>query len=515
MNKYALISVSDKTGIETLAIELEALGYKILSTSNTARHLKQFCRSLVQVSDYTGFPEILDGRVKTLHPKIHGGILADRTKDDHLRSLQEHGIDSIDIVVVNLYPFADVRQKENSTHAEIIENIDIGGPLLIRAAAKNYRHVTVLCDPKDYVPTLEHLKQSSELPECISSYLAQKAFAMVSQYDSIIAGYFEDYINENHPAEEMPPFMDLSCSLKQQLRYGENPHQKAAFYINKSDGWEVLHGKELSFNNILDIDSSLRAIRLFPEPTVIIIKHCNPCGIGSGHNLADAYRKAFATDTVAPFGGIVVVNRKLDLEAAVMINRIFTEIIIAPAYEDGVLEVLMKKKSRRLIAYDPAILAKPGNPYEIKTMRWGYLAQEWDNVSESIEDWQVVTYRQPSKEEFAAMIYGWKAVSLLKSNAIALGYPDQIIGFGIGQTSRIDSTSIAIWKAKKFHHDLTKAVCASDGFFPYRDSIDELYQAGIKAVIQPGGSKGDEECIKACDELDMSMVFTGYRHFRH
>ncbi len=290
---------------------------------------------------------------------------------------------------------------------------------------------------------------------------------------------------------------------------------KAAFYTNRPDGWECLHGKELSFNNILDIDASLRAIRLFPEPTVIIIKHCNPCGIGSGNNLAEAYRKAFATDTVAPFGGIVVVNRKLDLETAVMINRIFTEIIIAPGYEDGVMDVLVKKKSRRLISYNPSFLIKPSNTYEIKTMQWGYLAQEWDTVSESIDNWMVPTHRQPTQEEFAAMIYGWKAVSLLKSNAIALAKADQILGLGIGQTSRIDSTSIALWKAKKFHHELSQAICASDGFFPYRDSIDELYQAGVKAVIQPGGSKGDEECIHACDELDMTMIFTGYRHFRH
>ncbi|MCK9557787.1 MAG: bifunctional phosphoribosylaminoimidazolecarboxamide formyltransferase/IMP cyclohydrolase [Candidatus Cloacimonetes bacterium] len=515
MNKYALISVSDKTGIEILAMGLENLGYTILSTSRTAKHLRQFCNSLVEVSDYTGFPEILDGRVKTLHPKIHGAILADRNKESHLRSLKEHDIGQIDIVVVNLYPFAEVRMEENSSHEQIIENIDIGGPSLIRAAAKNYRNVTVLCDYRDYEPTLEHLKQDSQIPECWSSYLAQKAFAMVSNYDAVIADYLEDFRSETVPEESMPPFIDISANKHQSLRYGENPHQKAAFYTCHPDGWNVLHGKELSFNNIMDIDASLKAIRLFKDPTVIIIKHCNPCGIGSGSNLSEAYRNAFATDTVAPYGGIVVVNRRLDLETAVMINRIFTEIIIAPGYEKGVLDVLMKKKSRRLISYEPSFLIKASNRYEIKTMQWGYLAQEWDLVAEDIGSWKVVTQRQPSSEEFDAMVYGWKAVALLKSNAIALAYPNQIVGFGIGQTSRIDSTSIAIWKANKFKHELSKAVCASDGFFPYRDSIDELYQAGVKAVIQPGGSKGDEECIQACDELDMTMVFTGYRHFRH
>ncbi len=515
MKKYALISVSDKTAIETMAMELENLGYTILSTSNTAKHLRQFCSSLIEVSDYTGFPEILDGRVKTLHPKIHGAILADRSKDEHVRSLQEHEIGQIDIVIVNLYPFAQVRAREDSSHQEIIENIDIGGPCLIRAAAKNYRNVTVLIDPRDYVPTLEHLKQDTQIPECWSSYLAQKAFAMVSHYDANIADYLEEFRSESTDIRDMPPHIDIQANMHQPLRYGENPHQKAAFYTNRTDGWEVLHGKELSFNNIMDIDSSLRAIRLFSEPTVIIVKHCNPCGIGSGSKLSEAYRKAFATDTVAPFGGIVVVNRSLDLETAVMINRIFTEIIIAPGYDEGVLDVLMKKKSRRLISYHPNFLIRESNPREIKTMLWGYLAQDWDQVSESIEDWQVVTHKQPSQEEFAAMIYGWKAVSLLKSNAIALAYSDRVLGLGIGQTSRIDSTSIAIWKAKKFKHDLSHAVCASDGFFPYRDSIDEIYQAGIKAVIQPGGSKGDAECIQACDELDMAMVFTGYRHFKH
>ena len=309
MKKYALISVSDKSDIETLAMELENLGYTILSTANTAKHLRQFCSNLVEVSDYTGFPEILGGRVKTLHPKIHGAILADRSNNEHLANLQEHEIDQIDIVVVNLYPFAQVRMKEGSSHEEIIENIDIGGPCLIRAAAKNYRNVTVLTDHRDYLPTLEHLKQDSVLPESWSSYLAQKAFALVTRYDAIIADYLEDFRSESTPSLEMPPFIDISANLERPLRYGENPHQKAAFYTNRPEGWQVLHGKELSFNNIMDIDSSLKAIRLYSEPTVIIIKHCNPCGIGSGDKLWDAYRRAFATDTMAPFGGIVVVNR--------------------------------------------------------------------------------------------------------------------------------------------------------------------------------------------------------------
>lgn len=515
MKKYALISVSDKAHVETLAIELEKLGYSILSTSNTAKYLRQYCQEVTEVSDVTGFKEILDGRVKTLHPVIHAGILAKRDNEEHISTLQEMGIDRIDVVVVNLYPFSQTRANPQSSHEEIIENIDVGGPTLIRAAAKNYRSVIVLTDPKDYLPTIDLLSHGEVLPENWSLHLAYKAFEMVSHYDADISEYIRDQYEDLTPAQGMPPYIDLSCSLNMNLRYGENPHQKAGFYVGRSKGWEILHGKNLSFNNILDIDSSLRAIRLFPEPTVVITKHCNPCGIGSGFNLADAYRKAFATDTVSPFGGIVAVNRPLDLETAVMINRIFTEIIIAPDYEPGVLDILKKKKDRRLIRFDMDFLKQPSNPAEIKTLLWGYLVQEWDMVQESMATWRVVTQRQPSQAEFDALTWGWKVVSLLRSNAIALTTHDQVYGLGIGQTSRIDSSMFAIWKAKKFGHDLSKAICASDGFFPYRDSVDELYRNGIKAIIQPGGSKADEEVIQACNELDVAMVFTGFRHFRH
>lgn len=513
MKKYALISVSDKTGIETLAMQLESLGYTILSTSNTAKYLKPFCPSLVQVSELTDFPEILDGRVKTLHPKIHAGILANRTDATHMRTIAEHGIERIDIVAVNLYPFAAVRKKEGSSHAEIVENIDIGGPSLIRAAAKNYAQVCVLTDPVDYPGTLEHLKQG--VPESWSSYLAQKAFAMVSRYDADIADYFLHRGKDTVSPSPIPPRIDVHSQQQGELRYGENPHQQAGFYSAMQKGLCILHGKELSFNNYVDIDASLRAIRLFEAPTVVIIKHTNPCGIGSGATLGEAYEKAFATDTLSPFGGIVVVNRSLDMDTAKQINRIFTEIIIAPGYEPEVLDMLRKKKDRRLISYEPEMLGKPVNPLEIKTLTWGYLAQEWDLVADSQETWRVVTERQPSQKEMNAMNFGWKAVSVIKSNGIVLAKEDMVIGFGIGQTSRIDSTSIAIWKAQKFEHELSGAVCASDGFFPYRDSIDELHKHGIKAIIQPGGSKGDEECINACNELGITMVFTGYRHFRH
>lgn len=513
MKKYALISVSDKTGIENLAVELEKLGYTILSTSHTAEYLKKYCQQVVLVSDLTKFPEILEGRVKTLHPIIYAGILADRQNPSHEKTLSELNIDHIDVVAVNLYPFAAVRKKENASEQEIIENIDIGGPALIRAAAKNYRNVTVLVDPMDYNHTLELLKENSILPKNYSAYLAKKAFSKTRDYDSEIAAYFMEM--ETVAKDAIPFQLSISASLNQNLRYGENPHQNAGYYTNTSAAWEVLHGKELSFNNIMDIDSALRAIRLFSEPTAIIVKHCNPCGIGSGEKLAEVYTKAFATDTEAPFGGIVIVNRSLDLETATLINNIFTEIIIAPDYEPGVLEFLKKKKNRRLIRYDLSLLAKPINPIEIKTLTFGYLAQNWDLVNESIENWKIVTEKQPTSEEFQALIYAWKAVSILKSNAIAIAKKDRTLGLGCGQTSRIDAVQLAIWKAKKFNHILEGSVCASDGFFPFRDCIDVLVKNGISAIIQPGGSKNDEESIAACNELGITMLFTGFRHFRH
>jgi phosphoribosylaminoimidazolecarboxamide formyltransferase/IMP cyclohydrolase len=515
MKKFALISVWDKTGIEDLAIELEVLGYTILSTSNTAKHLKDYCSSVVQVSDLTGFPEILNGRVKTLHPVIHAGILADRSNANHESTMDKHGINPIDVVVVNLYPFSAVRHKANAKHAEIIENIDIGGPTLVRAAAKNYAHVAILTDPKDYAITLEHLRKKAKLPAAWSSYLARKAFAKVSAYDADIADYFTGLEGIKTTEPVISETLDIHSTLQQPLRYGENPHQQAGFYTSKPCGWSVCHGKELSFNNLMDIDASLRAIRLFSKPTVAIIKHCNPCGIGSGTTLAEAYAKAFATDPISPFGGIVVVNRSLDMETAKLINKVFTEIIIAPDYEPEVLDMLKKKKDRRLVSYEQALLDIPVNPMEIKTLLSGYLAQDWDMVSEPVESWKVVTERQPTPQEYEAMLFGWKAVSIIKSNAIVMCKENQVLGFGMGQTSRIDSTSLAIWKAAKYGHSLIGAVCASDGFFPYRDSIDEFYKHGIKAVIQPGGSKGDAECIQACNELGITMIFTGYRHFRH
>ena len=511
MIRHALISLSDKSRSEDLAKELAELGYQILSTSSTARHLREQGVEVREVSDLTGFPEILSGRVKTLHPRIHAGILADRSRKEHLQALRKLGIEQIDVVAVNLYPFRQTLERGNATPQEIIENIDIGGPALIRAAAKNHRGVLVLSDPEDYQPTLEQLR-AGEVSQEWRTHLARKAFRLVSAYDALIASYFAGLAAET---QSLPGNFSLNCRLGARLRYGENPHQQGGFYLSAACPWQALHGKELSYNNHLDIDSTLRGLRLFQAPTVVITKHCNPCGIGSGETLADAWDKAFAADTQSPYGGIVGVNQPLDLETARRINSIFTEIILAPEYQPGVLELLRKKKNRRLIRFSPGILSRPQSPWELKNLSHGWLLQEWDPLADDPQSWTVVTSRQPSEQELKALGFAWKVVSLLRSNAIAITGADRVYGLGGGQTSRIDSTWLALHKAAKFGHDLTGAVCASDGFFPFRDSVDELRRHNIMAVIQPGGSKADPEVIQACNELGMAMVFTGVRHFRH
>lgn len=508
---YALISVSDKTGIEQIAIELENRGYGILSTSSTARHLRGYCREVTEVSDLTGFPEILDGRVKTLHPRIHGGILADRDIEEHLQTLQAHDISPIDIVIVNLYPFAKTVADPKSDHDLIIENIDIGGPTLLRAAAKNYRHVMVITDPADYQQALTALDEGGEMALDFREYLAKKVFASVSAYDAMIATYLGGRKEET----VLPAELFLSLERRQILRYGENPHQAGALYASGKSLFRVLHGKEMSYTNNMDVDAAFRAIRLFPEPSAIIFKHCNPCGVGSGANITEAYALALATDTVSPYGGIVIVNRVLDMDTAQAINQVFTEIIVAPGYADGVLEFLMKKKDRRLVEYSPQALTDFDPAYQIRSLTNSILIQEWDRMEDDGSAWQVVTRRSPDPDELQALRFSWACVSIMTSNAIALCSKDQALGLGMGQTSRIDSTEIAVRKAKRFGHDLQGAVCASDGFFPFRDSIDELYVQGIRAVIQPGGSKGDPGVIAACDELGIAMIFTGVRHFKH
>jgi phosphoribosylaminoimidazolecarboxamide formyltransferase/IMP cyclohydrolase len=514
VKKQALISVSDKTGVAALARALAELGYSIISSSGTAGYLREQGLEVSEVEAVTGFPEILGGRVKTLHPHIHAGILADRSNPEHLETLARLGIGRIDLVAVNLYPFRATLARAGATRQELIENIDIGGPSLLRAAAKNHAGVVVLCDPEDYASVLRQLQNSGELPLESRIRLARKAFAHVAAYDAAIAGWLagqEDVDSE----PELPDQLEVSLPRVSTLRNGENPHPRAALNAAGQGGLSLLHGLELSFNNQLDIDATLRALRLFAAPTAVITKHCNPCGIGCAERLQDAYQKALAADTESPFGGIVGLNRPLDLETARQINQIFTEIIIAPDYEDGVLDFLRKKKNRRLIRWEAQVLEPRQYPWELKQLMQGWLLQERDLVNEDPATWRVVTRREPAAAELRALQFAWKVAALLRSNAIALTGADRVFGLGAGQTSRIDALQLAVMKARKFGHSLGGAVCASDGFFPFRDSIDALCAAGIRAIIQPGGSKGDAEVIAACDELGLAMVFTGCRHFRH
>lgn len=507
MIKRALISLSDKTSVAPFARKLKELGYEIISSGGTASYLSKEGIDVISVTSVTNFPEIMDGRVKTLNPYIHGGILANREVQSHLEQAKELNIDLIDIVCVNLYPFKKTLLNPNATHQELIENIDIGGPTLIRSSAKNYQSVYIITDKEDYGKTIEVLESGEDALE-FRKYLAQKAFTHTADYDSAIANYFMK-INEDSSQ------LNISLPLQESLRYGENPHQTAQFYQENSI-IEVLHGKQLSYNNLLDIDSALKTIIKFADKaTVAIFKHTNPCGIASGETLFDAYKKAFATDTLSPFGGIVIVNKVLDLECAKEINKVFTEIILAPEYSLEALEFLRKKKNRRLLTFDSNELLKLKNKLGIVSCMNGYLTQDLDIDRDNQEQWRVATRRQPSSKEWEALKFGWNCVASLKSNAVAFTSNDQTLGLGIGQTSRIDSTEIAISKADKFSLSLKDSICASDGFFPFRDSIDYLVKYGVTAVIQPGGSKGDPEVIQACNEHDIAMVMTSTRHFRH
>ncbi len=514
MIKRVLISVSDKRGLIPFARALHERGYEILSTGGTANAIRQADIPVTNVSDVTGFPEIMDGRVKTLHPMIHGAILGLRDNAEHIAKAEELGINWIDIVAVNLYPFEETLKKPDATHEEIIENIDIGGPTMIRAAAKNYRFVTVVVDPDDYDAALQSLDLSDEEALRARQELAGKAYTHTARYDTMISGYF-NRLDEI----ELPDTLQVTAHHKETLRYGENPHQKAALYEDgELSAIEQLHGIQLSYNNYLDIDAALRMIRKFPledghSKTVGIFKHTNPCGIGSGATLAEAYEKAFATDTQSPFGGIVIVNDTLDLEGALKINEVFTEIILAPDFTDEAIEKLMKKKNRRLIRYDISKLYN--DPNQVVSCMNGVLYQSKDILPDDESEWKIVTRRKPDDTEMKALRFAWKTVALLKSNAVCFTLDDRTIGLGIGQTSRIDSTEIAIHKSEKFGLSLNGCVCGSDGFFPFRDSIDSIHELGIKAVIQPGGSRGDQEVIDACDHYGIAMIMTGTRHFRH
>ncbi len=508
--KTALISVSDKMGIVEFSKELEKLNITIYSTGGTAKELIANGIKVKPVSELTKFPEILNGRVKTLHPAIHSGLLAKMDNDEHLKQLAENEFQSIDLLVVNLYPFEETLNKTGISDEEVIENIDIGGPTMLRAAAKNYEWTVVIVNPSRYDEVIKVLKNNDNtVPLSLRKALACEVFELTSYYDSIIAEYFLQSSNKIFPQKR-----GIGLNLIQKLRYGENPHQEAGLYGKFDEIFEKLHGKELSYNNILDIDSAARLIIEFNDPTFVIIKHTNPCGVGSAENLIDAYDKAFATDTVSPFGGIFVVNRTFDLEIAEKVHQIFSEVIIAPDFTEDALELLRTKKDRRLIKMNNDKL-KQHLKYDLRSVVGGYLVQNTDLLLIQESNLRVVTKRVPTEDEMKALMFAWKVAKHVKSNSIVFAKSDRTLGIGAGQMSRVDSARIAVQKAKMMGLDLQYSAVASDAFFPFADGLLQVIEAGATAVIQPGGSVRDEEVIRAADENNIAMVFTGMRHFRH
>lgn len=518
MKKQALLSVSDKTGIVDFARELVALGYHLLSTGGTAKLLEKEGVAVEEVADYTGFPEMLDGRVKTLHPKIHAGILARRDIPEHMKALEEHGIDPIDLVVVNLYPFEQTISKPNCTFADAIENIDIGGPTMIRAAAKNHGSVAVVVDPADYPKIVEEIKAEGAVTAKTRLALAKKVFAHTARYDGMITNYLTSLDAENKPATKFPDVLNRQWVKVQDMRYGENPHQQAAFYREQQvtpgllAGYTQLHGKELSYNNIADTDAAWDAARSFDMPACVIIKHANPCGAAVGLNPAEAYAKAFKTDSKSAFGGIIAFNREVDLETAQLVSKQFAEVIIAPSFSAEARALLSEKKNLRLL-----VVANGGahNDFDFKRVGGGLLVQTPDIQICPESALKVVTKKQPTSEQIADMMFAWRVCRWVKSNAIVYVHAGMTLGVGAGQMSRVDSARIAEEKAEEAGLSLVGSAAASDAFFPFRDGLDVICDAGATCVIQPGGSIRDPEVIAAADERGIVMVFTGERHFRH
>jgi phosphoribosylaminoimidazolecarboxamide formyltransferase/IMP cyclohydrolase len=510
----AIISVTDKSNLVEFCQGLKKHQIEILSTGGTAKILRDNNIEVVDVSEYTNSPEILDGRLKTLHPKIEGGILGIRSNDQHQKEMKEEGILPIDLVVVNLYEFEKTIAKDGITLEEAIENIDIGGPTMLRAAAKNYQDVTVVVDINDYNQILEELDKNGEISKETNFKLAVKVFQTTNQYDQAISHYLTNQLNSN---EDYPEKLSLQFEKKQSLRYGENPHQSASLYqeLPATKGSlitaEKLHGKELSFNNMIDLEGALATVREFKEePACVIIKHTNPCGVAISDTLHDAFLKAKASDPTSAFGGIIGLNKKVDLKTAEAIGETFFECIIAPDYEKDALEKLTAKKNIRLLKLDP--FYPETNELDFKRVEGGLLVQEKDVDLVKKEDLKIVSKRQPTNEEIQELMFAWKVCKHVKSNAIVYTKNQQVLGVGAGQMSRIDSSKVA---ASKSNQPLEGSVIASDAFFPFRDGVDEAAKHGITAVIQPGGSVRDEEVIKACDEHNLALVFTGMRHFRH
>jgi phosphoribosylaminoimidazolecarboxamide formyltransferase/IMP cyclohydrolase len=520
MAKFALLSVSDKRGLADFATALvRTHGYTLLSTGGTAKLLAEKGLPVTEVSQHTGSPEIMEGRVKTLHPKIHGGLLCRRDKPEHLAEAKQNGIELIDLVVVNLYPFEQTVAKPDVHFEEAIENIDIGGPSMLRSAAKNHESVAVVCDPGDYDAVLAALteeKKGNGAPiAALRRQLALKVFQRTSTYDAAIARYLEAQAAEPdlEALSGFPATLTLAWKKAQALRYGENPHQKAALYGTLHEHFQQLQGKELSYNNILDITAATYLIGEFERPTVAILKHTNPCGAASAESLIEAWEKAYATDRQAPFGGIIVVNQTLDAELAKAIAEIFTEVIIAPRFSDEALAIFAKKKNLRLMIAKGGIGADALQ--EIRSVVGGVLVQDRDRTLGNVSEFKVVTKRQPTPDEWAAMMFGWKIGKHVKSNSIVYCRGEQTLGIGAGQMARVDSSRIAVWKAGEAKLDLKGSVVCSEALFPFPDGLLAAADAGATAAIQPGGAIRDAEVIAAADERGMAMVFTGSRHFKH
>ena len=515
--KRALISVSDKTGIVEFAQALHQQGVEILSTGGTYRLLCDNQIPAIEVSDYTGFPEMMDGRVKTLHPKIHGGILARRDIDGDV--MQEHDINAIDMVVVNLYPFEATVAKENCSLEDAVENIDIGGPTMVRAAAKNHAFVNIVVNATDYTTVIEEMNANNGSTSLNTRFdLAIKAYEHTAAYDGMIANYFGRLVpggNENFPRTFNAQFVKT-----QDMRYGENPHQNSAFYVeaNASDASvstaTQLQGKALSFNNIADTDAALETVKLFDGPACVIVKHANPCGVATDTNLLAAYEKAFATDPESSFGGIIAFNRELDAATATaIIDKQFVEVIIAPSVADGVNDIIAAKKNVRLLICGE--FSQAAKSLDFKRVNGGLLVQDRDLGMISADDLTVVTKRQPTEAEIRDMLFTWKVAKMVKSNAIVYAKDGRTIGVGAGQMSRVNSARIAAIKAEHAGLSVEGSIMASDAFFPFRDGMDNAAKVGVSCVIQPGGSMRDDEVIAAADEYGMAMVFTGMRHFKH
>jgi phosphoribosylaminoimidazolecarboxamide formyltransferase / IMP cyclohydrolase len=517
MVKQALISVSDKAGVVDFAKALARLGYRLLSTGGTAKLLAEQGLAVTEVAAYTGFPEILDGRVKTLNPRIHAGLLARRPDPAHMQSLQEHGIDPIDLLVVNLYPFEQAIAKAGCTFDDAIENIDIGGPAMLRAAAKNHESVAVVVDPGDYGCIVEELEDKGAVSAATRLALAKKVFAHTARYDGAIANYLTALDGQGSRGS-FPDVLSRQWVKVQQMRYGENPHQQAAFYRERDvapgllAGYAQLQGKELSYNNIADADAAWDCVRSFDAPACVIIKHANPCGVAVGGSAAEAYAKAFRTDPTSAFGGIIAFNRAVDAAAAQAVAKQFVEVVIAPAFDDAARGVFSAKQNVRLLT---VALGKAHNDFDFKRVGGGLLVQTPDLDALTPGDLKVVTAKAPTPAQIADLMFAWNVARFVKSNTIVFAHDGMTLGVGAGQMSRIDSARIASIKAKEAGLSLAGSAAASDAFFPFRDGLDVVVDAGATCVIQPGGSMRDEEVIAAANERGIAMVFTGIRHFRH